>query len=234
MFIRALARTTRTLLSPAFVGLLLKSMLIALVAYSLFVLVVGFGLRHFDFFPDQWEAELAADIGLTLGVGILSYLLLPIMLPLVAAFFQEQIANRIEGETYPEYMPPSFKPKFMEELWEDAKFVLLVIVLNLLLFWTYFFFPLTYYLLNGYLIGREFFETAAARHIGKQQAKRLRKAHRLPTILAGMLIVFLTNVPLVQLIAPFVGVAIMVHLYHLMPKKTEFLPPVQDAAKTIT
>jgi len=157
---------------------------------------------------------------------------LPVLLPLVAAFFQETIANRIEEKDYPEFMPPACERPFLRELWEDVKFVALVLLLNILLLWSYFtpLAPFTYYGLNGYLIGREFFETAAARHIGKKNAKALRKQHRFPAFLCGVSIVFLTNVPVVQLIAPFVGVALMVHLYHLMPKKAqEILPPVEDA-----
>lgn len=231
MFTRAIARTFRTLSSSHFAGLLIKTMLLTLIAFTLFLIAIGFGMTQFVLFEDA-TLELAADIGTTIFVGIATYLLLPVLLPAIAAFFQESIANRIENKDYPEFMPPACERPLMAELWEDTKFVGLVLALNILLIWTYFipfvgFF--TYYGLNGYLIGREFFETAAARHIGKKNAKKLRKENSTPVFLCGAAIVFLTNIPLVQLIAPFVGVAVMVHLYHLMPKSEEILPPVKKA-----
>lgn len=237
MFTRALARTTRTLTSSHFLGLLIKTMLLTLIVFTLFVIASWFGFNSFDFFADS-TTEMLADIGLTFFVGIITYLLLPVLLPVIAAFFQESIANRIEEKDYPEFMPPACERPFAQELWEDTKFVGLVLGLNLLLIWTYFI-PVvnlfTYYGLNGYLIGREFFETAAARHIGKKNAKKLRKQHSTSAFLCGASIVFLTNIPVVQLIAPFVGVAMMVHLYHLLPKSEEILPPVkkeETASKT--
>lgn len=231
MFARALARTARTLRSPHFLGLLVRTMLLALIAFTLFFIAVWFGLRSFDLFADS-TVEFFADAGMTVFFGIIAYMLLPVLLPLIAAFFQESIANRIEEKDYPEFMPPACERPFFHELWEDSKFVALVLALNILLVWTYFI-PVvnlfTYYGLNGYLIGREFFETAATRHLGKTKAKALRRRYRFPAFLCGICIVFLTNIPLVQLIAPFVGVALMVHLYHLMPKAEEVLPPLQPA-----
>lgn len=233
MFARAFARTLRTLCTSHFIGLLIKTMLLALIAYTVFMVAVGFGLRSFDIFADS-TYEWIADIGLTVLLGLGGYLLLPMLLPIIAAFFQESIANRIEGHDYPQFMPPACERPFWKELGEDLKFVLLVLCLNLLLFWTYFtpLAPFTYYGLNGYLIGREFFETAAARHLGKPKAKELRRNNRLPVFMGGVLVVFLTNIPLVQLIAPFVAVTIMVHLFHLLPKPEEILPPVQNTAES--
>lgn len=230
MFSRALARTLHTIFSSNFIGLLVKSVLLAFIAFTLFMIGTVFGLRSFDLFADS-TAELFADIGLTVFFGAVAYLLLPVLLPLVAAFFQETIANRIEAEDYPEFMPPAVQRPLLQELWEDAKFVALVLTLNVLLLWTYFtpLAPFTYYGLNGYLIGREFFETAAARHIGKIEAKQLRKQNRLPVFLCGASIVFLTNIPFIQLIAPFVGVAVMVHLYHLLPQSATVLPAMKTA-----
>lgn len=230
MFARAFARTIRTLSSSHFLGLLVKTALLALIAYTLFLLAAAMGLRSFDLFENA-TTELVADAGFTIFFGIVAYLLLPILLPLIAAFFQESIADRIENKDYPEYMPPACERPFLKELWDDTKFVGLVLLLNILLVWSYFtpLAPFTYYGLNGYLIGREFFETAATRHIGRDNAKKLRKEHGFSVFLCGVSIVFLTNIPVVQLIAPFVGVAMMVHLYHLAPKKEVLLPPTQDA-----
>lgn len=236
MLARAVVRTARTLTSSHFFGLLIKSMLLALIGFTLFIGTVFFGLRSIDLFGDS-AFNMVADVGLTIFFGAVAYFLLPVLLPLIAAFFQETIADRIETRDYPEYMPPACERPFWSELWDDVKFVVLVLALNVMLLWTYFtpLAPFTYYGLNGYLIGREFFDTAATRHIGRERAKALRREHSLPVFFLGASIVFLANVPVLQLIAPFVGVAMMVHLYHLLPKKEELLLPAdkaQDAAET--
>jgi CysZ protein len=230
MFTRAFARTVATIRSPHFMGLLIKTALITLLVFILFVIGAGAAMRSFDLTQGGWM-EWVIDAMLTFGAGFVAWLLLPVLVPAIAAFFQESIADTIEKRDYPDFVPPALQRPLMQELWEDSKFVLLIVAVNLLFFVTYFipfvgFF--TYYGVNGYLIGREFFETAAARHIGKRNAKQLRKEYPAPAFLCGVLIVFCTNVPLLNLVAPFIGVAIMVHLFHLLPKKEEYLPPLRD------
>lgn len=232
MFTRAFARTLRTMKSPHFLGLLIKTAFLTLIIFMLFLAGSGFAMRQFDVTGLGGGAELFADFMLTIGAGVIGWFLLPILLPAIAAFFQETIANSIESKDYPTFMPPAAKRPFIQEILEDCKFVLLFIIANILLF-PLFFIPvvgqIAYFVFNGYFIGREFFETAAGRHLGKRSAKELRKEYPAPAFLCGTLIVFCTTIPVVNLVAPFIGVAIMVHLFHLLPKKEEYLPPLKEA-----
>lgn len=227
MFFRASLRTIRTLRSPHFLALLVKTALLTLLAFAAFILLAGVATRSFTFFADS-TTEWLSDIALTFGIGFIGWLLLPTLLPAIAAFFQEPIADAIERADYPEFTPPAVQRPWYVELWEEGKFALLLIFLNIL-FLPFLFFPVIYFVLNGYLIGREFFETAAARHIGKQEARRLRRENRMAALLGGMVIVGLALIPLVQLSAPFIGVALMVHLFHLLPKDEEILRPARDS-----
>ena len=228
MYARAIARTMTTLKSPHFLSLLIKTALLTLVAFMALVAVVGVATRSFDFFSDP-SAELAADVAITVLTSIICLALMPTLLPAIAAQFQESIANRIEEVDYPEYMPPKGDRSWHIEMWEEVKFVGLLILLNifiLMFIWIPPLYFLAYYGFNSYLIGREFFETAAARHVGRVEARRLRRANRMPALLAGLTIVVLANIPLVNLTAPFIGVTLMVHLYHLLPSgKVEILEP---------
>lgn len=231
MFLRAFSRTLRTMRSPHFLGMLMKTALLTLLVFILLITGIGAGMRSFEITGQGGWMEWAADVFLTLGAGFLGWMLLPVAVPAIAAFFQESIADSIERRDYPEYMPPAAQRPFLQELWEDTKFVLLLVAVNILFLPTYFI-PVvnlfTYYGVNGYFIGREFFETAAARHMGKTNAKALRREYPTPAFLCGCCIVFCTNVPLLNLVAPFIGVAIMVHLFHLLPKKEELLPPTNE------
>ncbi|MGB1540400.1 MAG: EI24 domain-containing protein [Rickettsiales bacterium] len=200
------------------------------VGFTLFMMGTVAVLRSFDV-TGGGIVEWFLDIALSLGASVGMWFLLPVLVPAIAAFFQEPIANSIEKRDYPEFMPPAVERPLLREIWEDTKFVLLILICNILFFIVYFI-PIigqfAYYSVNGYLIGREFFETAAARHIGKKEAKALRKQYPTPAFLCGVLIVFCTNVPLLNLFAPFIGVAIMVHLFHLLPKAKELLRPAQQ------
>jgi len=71
-----------------------------------------------------------------------------------------------------------------------------------------------FYALNGYLLGREYFELAASRRIDPVSARNLRKRHRILVYFAGVVIAFLFSIPFVNLIAPLLGAAWMVHLFH--------------------
>lgn len=235
MFFRAFFRTFRTLRSQHFLMLLFKTAMLTLLVFILFMAAVIAGLRSFDITGDS-GLELFLDIILTFGAGFVGWLLLPILLPAIAAFFQETIADTIERKDYPEFVPPAVQRPIWQELLEDSRFILLMLGANILFFATYFI-PIigffTYYGVNGYLIGREFFDTAAARHLGRAKARALRERNPMPAFFCGTCIVFCTNIPGLNLVAPFIGVALMVHLYHLLDKPQEILPPSQGSTQEI-
>ena len=66
----------------------------------------------------------------------------------------------------------------------------------------------------GYLIAREYTETVALRRMSPADARRLTKDN-LPTVwAAGTAVALALNVPLLNLVAPILGVAAFTHLYH--------------------
>ncbi len=76
-------------------------------------------------------------------------------------------------------------------------------------------------------MGREFFETAAARHVGREEAKRLRKNNSFLVLFGGSAIVVLSITPLLNFTAPFIGVALMVHLFHGLHKPAQVVLPAR-------
>jgi len=69
-----------------------------------------------------------------------------------------------------------------------------------------------FYLVNGYLLGREYFELVAMRHHDAADRRRLRRAMRGERVAAGLGIAVLFSIPLANLAAPLVATAAMVHL----------------------
>ncbi|MGZ8409550.1 MAG: EI24 domain-containing protein, partial [Hyphomicrobium sp.] len=70
-----------------------------------------------------------------------------------------------------------------------------------------------FYAVNGYLLGREYFELVALRRADIAEVRALRDVYRGRLFVAGVVVAVLLTVPIVNLLAPIVGTAAMVHLF---------------------
>lgn len=68
-------------------------------------------------------------------------------------------------------------------------------------------------LVNGYLLGREYFDMVALRHMSWEAARKLREANKGYVWRAGALVAFLFTLPFVNLVAPVFGIAVMTHTF---------------------
>jgi CysZ protein len=164
---------------------------------------------------------LDAAIDLLAGAGVLvvAWLLFPATIAVVVGFFLDQVAAAVERRYYPELPPPRSQP-VAEQVMGGLRFALVALGLNLLalpLYLAGIFLPplnvFVFYGLNGYLLGREFYELVALRRFDQRQVRFLRRAHGGRSFLAGVVIAFLLTVPFVNLIAPVIATAFMVHLF---------------------
>ena len=85
--------------------------------------------------------------------------------------------------------------------------------------------PAVFLAANGYLIGREYFtlnaerheaKESAERHEAKESAERLRKRNRGAIWLAGSAVAVLLASPVLNLVAPLIGIASFAHAYRRM------------------
>ncbi|MEE2760055.1 MAG: EI24 domain-containing protein, partial [Pseudomonadota bacterium] len=125
-----------------------------------------------------------------------------------------------ETRHYPGLPAPRKQP-IPEILFITFKFASIGIVLNIIALpfvIVLFFFPpfnlFVFYGLNGYLLGREYFELVSHRRFHPENALQLRRRFRTQLIVAGTLIAILMTVPIVNLVAPIIATAAMVHLLH--------------------
>jgi uncharacterized protein involved in cysteine biosynthesis len=149
---------------------------------------------------------------------VATFLMFPAVVVIVVGLFLDQVAEVVEGRHYPD-VGEARKQPLLETLASTVKFAAIVVLLNVLVLPVYLillFIPganlLLYYLLNGYLIGREFFELAAFRRMEPGEAHRLRKLYRGKVMMAGVMLTFLMTIPVVNLLAPVLGAAFMVHV----------------------
>jgi uncharacterized protein involved in cysteine biosynthesis len=214
-----LVKTFRTIGSGYFLTMLLLPLLVTAAAFALFLVAIGYLLSATAFVSTGW-LDAVLDWTAGLGTVVLAWFLFPALLPLVASIFLEQFAGRIEREEYGVEDPPSLP--ISQEMMAGAKFAGLSLSLNLASLPFYFIpplIPVVYYGLNSYLLGREFFESVAGRHIGRHAANTLRRENRLLVLCSGLMIALCATLPLATLIAPFVGVANAVHLVQALAPK---------------
>lgn len=163
-------------------------------------------------------AELAAGAGAVL----LAWLLFPAAVGLTVGLFLEDVAEAVEARHYPG-LPAVRAQSVREAIVTGMKFAGVAIALNLLalpLYLALMFAPpfnlILFYVLNGYLLGREYFEAVALRRLDERRTRHLRRAGAGKVFGAGVLIAFLMTVPFVNLVAPVVATAFMLHVFQGM------------------
>jgi len=150
---------------------------------------------------------------------LLSLMLFPAVITVIVGFFLEQVAAAVEARHYPG-LPPPRMISLSETVISSVRFALVTLVVNLLalpLYVILIFLPpmnlVLFYLVNGYLVSREYFELVALRRLDPAAAERLRRRHRGRLQFAGVLLTLLMTIPLVNLLTPVVGTAFMVHVF---------------------
>lgn len=156
---------------------------------------------------------------------LLTLMLFPAVVTVVVGFFLDQVADAVEARHYPT-LPTTRRISLSETVLSTARFALMAVVVNLvaLPFYVILIFvpPLNlilFYLVNGYLVSREYFELVAWRRLDPPSATQLRRRHRGRLMFAGVLLVFLMTIPVVNLLTPVVGTAFMVHVFHHLRRR---------------
>ncbi|RVB30497.1 sulfate transporter family protein, partial [Mesorhizobium sp. M7A.F.Ca.CA.001.07.2.1] len=133
----------------------------------------------------------------------------------VAGLFLDDIAEVVERTDYPGDPTGRAMPA-LRSLVLSARFLGVVILGNivaLLLLLVPGVNIAAFFIVNGYLLGREFFEFAAMRFRGEEEARALRRHYAGTVFLAGLLIAAFLAVPLLNLLTPLFAAAVMVHLH---------------------
>ncbi len=179
------------------------------------------GLCVGGWFLIDWFTNLSglwANVAHALGffaVFVLAWFTLPIVTATTAAFFADQVIDAVAARHYPNATLP-YKVSISETLLDGVKLASIALIANVLTL-PLLFFPPVYVIvawgLNGYLLGREYFEMPAFRRLPRAEAKALFQRYRARFVLAGVVIAFLATIPIVNLIAPIIGIAFMVHMF---------------------
>lgn len=160
---------------------------------------------------------------------ISTYFLFPAVMIAVVGIFLDDVCAAVEGKHYPNLGEPR-KVTIMDSLWNALKFVGIVVLVNIialpfyvLTFWIAGLGLVLYYVINGYLIGREFYELVAFRRMAPRDASKLRRAHRGQIMLAGAAVAFAMTIPILNILTPIIAAAMMVHIFMRLPRRAEFM-----------
>jgi CysZ protein len=165
---------------------------------------------HFLVLPSTWLtlsltvlAGIALVVGFAFAIALVSFI--------VGGFFFDELAEIVEKEIDPAH--PGRAPPFADEMRIALKFAELALVLNvgaLLLLSVPGLNAIVF--VNGYLLGRGYFELAARRYRKIEDVNRLRRANERQIFVAGLAIAALAAVPIANLLTPLFGAALMVRL----------------------
>jgi CysZ protein len=194
-------------------GLLLKALSLTL----LLLIALGWGLHaglsalpHFKAHWLNWIVDVIANLGIVVGSIVLA---MPVA-SLCVGFFLDDIARAVEQKHYPAREGRSLA--LWPTLTTTLAFLVFLVVVNLLALPLYLI-PgpnvLAWLLINGAILGREYFELAALRHVAPDALGQARKRNWFSMLAGGVLIALVLSVPVLNLLAPFFGTALMVHLF---------------------
>jgi uncharacterized protein involved in cysteine biosynthesis len=208
-FVKALAQ----LRERTFWRVVRNSLLITAATFIGLYLVVWLVLSHVSI-AETWWIDILVDVLGGLTVIALTWFLFPAIISLVMSFYLERIIDTVEQRYYPQLPPPTPLP-----LWQNVgvalKFTAVTVLVNLIVLPLYLIPGLNviiFYGMNGYLLSREYFELVALRRLTPAKARPLRRSNALRLFIAGLLITALLTIPLVNLLAPLIAAAFMVHL----------------------
>lgn len=222
-FFRALGQA----FDPAFRRVFFRSLLASLTAYILVWLGSWLLFSWLGDMLDTWFetvdlwAWLEASLVFLFEAGgfatliIASLFVFPAMMAAIMTLFLEEVASAVEAQHYPG-LPAPRRQSIAESLASGLIFALVTLFLNILVL-PFYLIPLlnivVFGLLNGYLLGREYFELVAFRRLAPAEAKHLRKTKSGRILTAGAIIAFLFAIPLVNLAAPIISTAFMLHVF---------------------
>ena len=224
----ALSKAIAQLGDPKIQRLIGLSILLTLIVFAVLGLLAWWLIGWLSGLSGWW-AE-AAQIGGVLVTLVIAWFTFPALTAAISAIFSEKVISAVEARYYPG-RPAPMETSVMAGIIDGLKLALISLVVNIITLPLLFVFPLyiaVSWALNGYLLGREYYEMAAFRRLDRATAKQLFAARRSTFTLGGVIIAILSTIPVLNLIAPIIATAFVVHLFESVIDSTN------DRAASVT
>lgn len=196
----------------------MRGPLISSIAWTLLGLVavwcgVGWALHHWLSGQNPYLDRGISLLGI-LAAPYLSWLLFPSVATAILGLYADRLCAAVEKRYYPALAPPP-PTRWGDQLRSIVRlFALSIVILPFYLLFLVF--PgvnlVLFLFLNGYVLGRGYFDLVALRRLGWEDAKRLWPECRAGFVLMGVAVAAIFTLPLANLLAPVIGSAAAVHL----------------------
>jgi CysZ protein len=226
----------RRVLRPLVLSIVAATVMLGSLIYFGFCLVDSLGLNNWNF-SSSYLKFLNGALGFLIDsfTVLIGISLFPAVAVCLQAFFLDDVVDAVETKHY-SYLQPCRPQRLKEIITASFRFATIALALNLMLLGVWLLFlliapvlaPIPFFLVNGYLLGREYFELIASRRVLPSEVKAIRKHHSSQNLKDGILLTFLFSVPLVNLVAPILATSYMTHRFHriwktdLTPNQTKF------------
>ena len=212
--IGAFGKTLSQIFSRPFRSILWRSLGITLLLLVTLGAVGLWGTGHIPNLGIPWaDAIIDVLIDATLIIALF-FLVIPVTAIFIPLFLDE-VGQAVEEKHFPSRIGPR-RQGVIEGIRLGIKGLFVLLAVNLLALPLVFLLPglgfLIFLVVNGFLLGREFFEAAAVRHYAPAQISQLRRRHAARVFLAGMAVAALLAIPIVNILVPLFGTAFMVHV----------------------
>lgn len=211
--LRAFSLAFAQLFDRAILGVLGICAVLSLIVFAALWWAVDWLLT--DVLVDSGWLRTALDWLGVLASLVLAWLLFPLVASTFVGLFLDRVARIVERRHHP-HLPPAPGLPWYQSLFASLRFLLLLVVANVLLLVLWFFpvaWPIAFVVVNGFLVGREYFDLVALRRLDVGAARALRRRHEGELLLTGAGLTLLMAVPFVNLIAPVFATAAMVHRF---------------------
>lgn len=221
----AIEKSFGQLFDPKLRWVVLKSLALALVLYIVLWLLMRWAGKSVPTIDIGWfgpKTNAWLDEGVRWLISTLAFLapilLFPAFFGMMVGLFLDEVADAVEARHYPHLGVARGTP-IWSGIWSGVKFLLLMIGVNLLLLPIYLvllFIPPTglilFYVVNGHMTGAMYHEGVGLRRRTASETKKLRSVDSGRVWMTGILIMLMGTVPFLNLLAPVVGTAMMVHI----------------------
>lgn len=216
---------------PAFRRVIVRGAVAAVLLFIALVALAAWGLEHLALTGVEWLDQTIAGMG-AVGAVVLAGVLFPGVMVAAQGFLLDDAAAAVEARHYPNERGTAVS--FRNATVSSLRLAGITIVLNILALPLYFWPAINvvvFYGLNGYLLGREYFELVALRYLEFDAARALRRRNRGTVFASGIVVAALFTVPLLGWFMPAFATAFMVHIYENVRRKMARRLPFGDPLK---
>ncbi len=225
MFFRPALRAIAQLDDPVFIGVVLRSVLWSVLAFAALAFGVGEAV-HAALADHGWWSWLAGFAGGATTAVLSLWLFLPLA-TVIASLFVQRIADAVDARWYPG-LPAGRPASLASQTWDALVLGLRVLAVQLVALIASLLLPglgvAIGWFVASWAVGRGLFEPIALLRTDRATAAALYRSHRPAVLLQGALLTAAGLVPVLNLLAPILGVAAMVHI--LRSRVVPPAPPV--------